>query len=103
MASGCGRPCEHQRQVPAVQGVRPVGAPDPVHLHCVGHSCCGAETSTHSLAGDSPGAVLGRMSTCPLVCNDRVMVQTVQNNEKMMKFGFTRKILDDFQGLPLLL
>ena len=25
------------------------------------------------------------------------------NNEKMKKFGFTRKILDDFQGLPLLL
>ena len=27
----------------------------------------------------------------------------MKNNEKMMKFGFTRKILDDFQGLPLLL
>ena len=26
VAFGCGRPCEHQRQVPAVQGVRPVGA-----------------------------------------------------------------------------
>ena len=27
----------------------------------------------------------------------------MMNNEKMKKFGFTRKILDDFQGLPLLL
>ena len=26
----------------------------------------------------------------------------MMNNEKMKKFGFTRKILDDFQGLPLL-
>ena len=25
------------------------------------------------------------------------------NNEKMKKFGFTRKIFDEFQGLPLLL
>ena len=27
----------------------------------------------------------------------------MMNNEKMKKFGFTRKIVDDFQGLPLLL
>ena len=30
------------------KGVRPVGASDPVHLQSVGHSCCVAETSTHS-------------------------------------------------------
>ena len=65
LASGCRSPCEHQRQVPAVQGVLPVGASDPVHLQSVGHSCCGAETSTHSSAQlcrrpeISPGAVLG--------------------------------------------
>ena len=27
----------------------------------------------------------------------------MMNNEKMKKFGFTRKILDDFSRLPLLL
>ena len=27
----------------------------------------------------------------------------MMNNEKMKKKGFTRKILDEFQGLPLLL
>ena len=42
-----------------------MGASDPVHLQVVGHSCCGAETSTHSSAQlcrrpeISPGAVLG--------------------------------------------
>ena len=43
------RPCALQRRVPAVQGVLPVGASDPVHLQSVGHSCCGAETSTDSV------------------------------------------------------
>ena len=44
----CGRPCALQRQVPAAQGVLPIGSSDPVHLQSVGHYCCGAETSTHS-------------------------------------------------------
>ena len=30
-------------------------------------------------------------------------MKTLMNNEKMKKFGITRKIPDDFQGLPLLL
>ena len=29
--------------------------------------------------------------------------EKMMNNEKMKKFGFTQKILDDFQGLPLFL
>ena len=29
--------------------------------------------------------------------------EKIFKNEKMKKFGFTRKILDDFQGLPLLM
>ena len=38
----CGRPCALQRQVPAVQGVRPDCASDSV-LQSVGHSCCGTQ------------------------------------------------------------
>ena len=30
-------------------------------------------------------------------------LKKIVKNEKMKKFGFTRKILDDFLGLPLLL
>ena len=38
---GYGRPCELQRQVPAVFGVRGLGgAPVPVHRLSGGHSCC---------------------------------------------------------------
>ena len=44
----CGRPCALQRHVPAVPRVLPVCASDPVHLQSVGHSCCGAETGTHT-------------------------------------------------------
>ena len=36
---GCGRPCDHQRQAPAVQvGRECESAPDPVHRHSAGHS-----------------------------------------------------------------
>ena len=46
---GCGRPCDHQRQAPAVQVVRERGgAPDPVHRLSAGHSSCDGETFTHS-------------------------------------------------------
>ena len=31
------------------------------------------------------------------------MKKHYEKSRKMKKFGFTRKILDDFQGLPLLL
>ena len=49
LAASCsGRPCDLQRQVLAVQGVRPDCASDSVHLQSAGHSCCAAETSTHS-------------------------------------------------------
>ena len=39
-SSGYGRPCDHQRQVPAVHAVRERGgAPVPVLRQCGGHSC----------------------------------------------------------------
>ena len=39
--------------------------------------------------GDSPGAVLGRMSTCPLVCKRQVLgVQTVQKTLEVPQLQF---------------
>ena len=62
----CGRPCNLQRQVPAVR--RQNG----------GHSCCAAETGTHSvLLG--PGAVLGQ-GRCARVAQRQCYGQTVQNS-----------------------
>ena len=79
LASGCRRPCEHQRQFPAVQGVRPVGASDPVLLQSVGHSCCGAETSTHS-AYCAEDRRLARCSSWGGCRHARLLVvQTVQS------------------------
>ena len=44
--------------------------------------------NTVQKTGDSPGAVLGMMSTCPLVCNDRVMVQTVRKTVSVPQVQF---------------
>ena len=38
-----------------------------------------------------------------MIENERKRKKMKKNDEKMKKSGFTRKILDDFQGLPLLL
>ena len=35
--------------------------------------------------------------------NEKKMKKNDEKRKKMKKFGFTHKILDDFQGLPLLL
>ena len=73
------RPCVLQRQIPAVQGVLPVGASGPVHLQSVGHSCCGAERSTHSATRAEDWRFVRRISwwmlTRPLLRNDRDMVR----------------------------
>ena len=47
-SSGCGRPCDLQRRVPAAQEFRVPGASDPVPPQSAGHSSCDAETGTHS-------------------------------------------------------
>ena len=69
-----------------------MGASDPVHLQSVGHSVVSrdkyAQCPTVQKIGVSPGAVLGRMSTLPLLCNDSVMVQTVQKTVLVPQLQF---------------
>ena len=64
MASGCRRPCEHQRQVLTVQGVRPLGASDS-SPECVTFLLWSRDEyalcQTVQKTGDSPDVVLGRM------------------------------------------
>ena len=63
---GCGRPCDHQRQVPAVHCVRGRGgAPDPVHRQSGGLFRCAPATCIHSAncaedRRDPTAAVLGQ-------------------------------------------
>ena len=53
--------------------------------------CCRdkhAQCPTVQKTGDSPGTVLGRLSTRPLLCNDGVMVQTVQKTVLVRQLQF---------------
>ena len=63
----CGRPCALQRQVPAVESALRFRS----STTC-GHSCCAAETGTHSVL-HSPGAVLGQV-VVPVLCNHGCVV-----------------------------
>ena len=87
-SSGCGRPYDHQRRVPAVQEVRVHGASDSVLPRSAGQSSCDAETGTHSANcaanPHGPGAVLGLCFT-PVVVRRQVpkMVQTEKKTVKV--------------------
>ena len=71
-----GRPCALQRQVPAVPRV--LRASGSVPRQNGGHSCCAAETGSHSFL-HTPGAVLGQ-GRCARVAQRQGYGQTVQNS-----------------------
>ena len=68
----CGRPCALERQVPAVESALSFSS----SATC-GHSCCAAETGTHSVL-HSPGAVL-RQGRCARVVQRQVRGSMVQH------------------------
>ena len=69
-----GRPCALQRQVPTVLRVLRVSGSVPRQNG--GHSCCAAETRSHSFL-HIPGAVLGQ-GRCARVAQRQEYGQTVQ-------------------------
>ena len=97
---GCGRPCDHQRQAPAVHCVRERGgAPDPVHRDSAGHSCCDAETFTHSANCPEDrrvptGAVLGQGGRRPLLYNDRCLGLTELKTVEVPQLQYSDKVVD---------
>ena len=77
----CGRPCALQRQVPAVESALRFRS----STTC-GHSCCAAETGTHSVL-HSPGAVLGQ-GRCARVVQRQVCVSMVQKTVESPQLHF---------------
>ena len=78
---GCGRPCAHAGRVPAVLAVRLYGASDPVHRQSASTSSMRRwrvpTVQTVEKTVEVP-QVLFLGYTCPLLCNDRFMVEAVQ-------------------------
>ena len=54
---GRGRPCDLQRQVPAVQVVHVLGAPDSVHRQSAGPPYYATETCSHSATVQKTGEI----------------------------------------------
>ena len=81
--SGCRRPCDRQRQVPAALRVLRVPRQNG------GHSCIATETGTHSLLL-GPGAVLGQ-GCCARVAQRQVYGQTVQKTVLVPQFAVHRR------------
>ena len=79
--SRCGRPCALQRQVPAVESALSFRS----STTC-GHSCCAAETGTHSVL-HSPGAVLGQ-GRCARVVQRQVRDFMVQKTVLVPQLQF---------------
>ena len=97
---GYERPCDHQRQVPAVHVVRELGgAPVPVHRQSGGLFRCAPATYTHSAncaedRRDPTGAILGHGGDARCCTTTGAWVTSVQKTVVVPQLQFSDNVVD---------